>query len=70
MRTFGLILLVAGVVGFFYCSRQMADLAPVPAEYSVEESLQTDRGKMEAGRFAAAGGVIVGLLLIFFPQGR
>ena len=70
MRTFGLILLVAGVAGFYYCTQQLANLEPLPAEYSVEDSLRTDRGKMEAGRFASAGGAIVGLLLLLYPQGR
>lgn len=70
MRTFGLILIVAGVAGFYYCSQQLANLQPLPAEYSVEDSLRTDRGKMEAGRFLSAGGVIIGLLFVVYPQGR
>ena len=70
MRTFGYILIVAGFVGFYYCSQQLSDLPPVPAEYSVEDTLRTDRGKMEAGRFFAASAGLVGLLLAFFPQGR
>ena len=70
MRTFGYLLIVAGFAGFIYCSQQMSQLEPLPAEYSVEDSLRTDRGKMEAGRYASAAAGLVGLLLAFFPQGR
>jgi hypothetical protein len=70
MRTFGFILLVAGCIGFYYCSEQLSPLDPNPAGYSVEQALQTDRGKWEAGRYACAGGALIGLLFAFFPQGR
>ena len=70
MRTFGFVLIVAGFLGFYYCSEQLSEMQPLPAEYSLEDSLRTDRGKMEAGRFVSAGAGLIGLLLAFFPQGR
>jgi hypothetical protein len=70
MRGFGFVLLVAGVLGFYYCTQQLAGKEPISSQYSVEETLQTDQGKYEVGRFAAAGAALIGLLLALYPQGR
>ena len=70
MRTFGYLLLIAGCAAFYYCNQQLDRLEPLPAEYSVEDSLRTDRGKMEAGRFAAAAAAAMGLVLALYPEGR
>jgi hypothetical protein len=70
MRNFGLVLLLAGVAGVFYCSSQMSRFEPLREELSVSESLETDRGKWEAGRYACAAGAVMGLLLAMMPQGR
>jgi hypothetical protein len=70
MRNFGFMLLLAGVAGVFYCSSQVSRFEPISAELSVSESLETDRGKWEAGRYACAAGAVVGILLVMMPQGR
>jgi hypothetical protein len=70
MRNFGLILLLAGVAGFFYCGSRASQFEPLRAGLSVSESLETDRGKWEAGRYASAAGAFVGILLMMMPQGR
>lgn len=70
MRNFGLVLLVAGVAGVFYCSSQAKQFEPVREGLTVSETLETDRGKWEAGRYACAAGAFVGILLAMMPQGR
>lgn len=65
MRNFGLVLLLAGGVGFFYCSSRASQLGPVPEHLSVEDSLRTDAGKNEAARYASAAAGFVGLLVVF-----
>lgn len=70
MRNFGLVLLLAGVAGVFYCSSQVSRFEPLREGLSVSESMETDRGKWEAGRYACAAGAVVGLLLAMMPQGR
>jgi hypothetical protein len=70
MRTFGLALLAVGVLGFVYCSSQLSALPPVPPGVELGDYLQYDAGKLELGRYAAAIGGFIGLLMAFFPQGR
>jgi len=70
MRNFGLMLMLAGVVGFFYCNSEMERFSPLPPGMSVTESLETDRGKWDAARYAAAAGAVARLLLAMLPQGR
>jgi hypothetical protein len=70
MRTFGLLLLVAGVAGFLYCSSQLSGADPMPAGVSLSDYLHTDPGRYELGRYASVAAALVGLLLAFFPSGR
>jgi hypothetical protein len=70
MRTLGLVLLAAGVLGFLYCSSQLSALPPVPPGVELGEYVQYDAGRLELGRYASAIGGFIGLLLAFFPQGR
>ena len=70
MRTFGYVLLIAGCIAAYQCHQRVQMLQPLPQGYSVEESLRTDRGKMEAGRFAGAALAAIGLVLALFPEGR
>jgi len=70
MRTFGLLLVVAGIVGFFYCSTQLDKLEPLPEGLSITASLKYPAGKMEVGRFAAVTAGGIGVLFMLFPQGR
>ncbi|HUG51977.1 MAG TPA: hypothetical protein VMR21_00175 [Vicinamibacteria bacterium] len=70
MRTFGGLLLLAGAVGFFYCSSQLSELPPVPEGVDLGRYLDYEAGKYELGRYAALVGAMVGLILSLFPKGR
>jgi hypothetical protein len=70
MRTLGLVMLAAGVLGFLYCSSQLSTLPAVPDGVELGEYVQYDAGRLELGRYAAAIGGFIGLLLTFFPKGR
>lgn len=70
MRNFGLVLILAGAAGAYYCNGQMERFQPLPPGLSVTESLETDRGKWDAGRYAGAALALTGVLLFFMPQGR
>jgi hypothetical protein len=70
MRNFGGILLLLGVLGFFYASTQMEDQEPLPPGVSVSEGLDHPAGRWELARYACAGAAGIGLLLALFPKGR
>jgi hypothetical protein len=70
MRNLGGIMLLLGILGFFYASSQAADLEPVPAGLSVGEGLKYPAGRWELARYACAGAAGLGLLLAMFPKGR
>lgn len=70
MRNFGWLMVVAGIAAFFYCGQQAARFEPLPPGLSVTESLDTERGQWDAGRYAGAAGALTGLLLAMMPQGR
>lgn len=70
MRNLGLILLLAGVGGFFYCGSRASEFEPLRAGLSVSESLDTQRGKWDTGRYACAAAAFTGLVLAMMPQGR
>ncbi len=70
MRNFGGILLLLGVLGFFYASAQTNKFEPAPDGLSVRESLQYPAARWELVRYASAGGAAIGLLLAMFPKGR
>jgi len=70
MRNLGLILLLAGVAGFFYCGSRASELEPLRAGMSVGDSLATERGKWDTGRYACAAAAFTGLVLAMMPQGR
>ncbi len=70
MRNFGWLLLLAGLAGFYYSNTQMDRFAPLPNGLSVTESLETDRGKWDAARYAAGAFALTGLLLAMMPTGR
>jgi hypothetical protein len=70
MRNAGGMLLLVGVLGFFYCSARLSNLEPVPAGKSISDSLQYPAGRFEVGRYASAMVGAVGLILALFPKGR
>ncbi len=70
MRSFGIVLLVSGILGFVYCGDQLRRFDPVPEETSWRRGLDYPAGRWEAGRYACALGGGIGLLLVMFPKGR
>ncbi len=70
MRNFGGVLILVGIVGFFYCSAQMDKSPAVPAGTETIDALHSPAGRYEALRYAAAVAAAVGVLLALFPKGR
>jgi hypothetical protein len=70
MRNFGGILLLLGILGFFYASARLSDLAPAPEGLSVGQALEYPAGRWEVVRYACAAAGGFGLLLAMFPKGR
>jgi hypothetical protein len=70
MRNFGGIVLLLGILGFFYASSQLSDLPPVPEGLSISEGLSYPAGRWEMVRYASAAVAGFGLLMAMFPKGR
>ena len=70
MRNFGGIMLLLGVLGFFYCGGQRDNYPPLQEGLSLSDSWQQPAGKWEVGRYACAAVAGFGLLMAFFPKGR
>ena len=70
MRSFGGVLLLAGLIGFFYCSSQLSGLEPVPEGAELGRYLEYDAGKYELGRYLGLTAAFVGVILSLFPKGR
>ena len=70
MRNYGALLLLLGIVGFFYCSSRLSEAAPLPAGLSVEEGLHQPAGRWEMARYACSAAAGFGLLMALFPKGR
>jgi hypothetical protein len=66
----GLVLLAAGLLGFFYCATQLSDMEPVPDGVELREYTQYEAGTLELARYAAAIVGLIGLLMTLFPSGR
>ena len=70
MRSFGGILLLLGILGFFYAGSQLEKNEPLPPGVSLREGLEKPTGRWEIVRYACAGAAGIGLLLAMFPKGR
>lgn len=70
MRLSGLVLLVGGVVAFFYCSSRMSGLNPVPPDIPLGDYFSYEAGKWEMARIGSAVAALLGVLLSLFPKGR
>jgi hypothetical protein len=70
MRNLGGILLLLGVIGFFYASSRVDALAPVPDGLGVRESLEYPAGRWDMARYGSAVVAGFGLLMTLFPKGR
>ena len=72
MRNFGVILLVAGIFGFFYASERQREYAaePVPEGLTPFEALHYPAGQWQVARFGSAALAGFGVLMAMFPKGR
>jgi hypothetical protein len=70
MRNFGGILLLLGILGFFYASSRLETLEPVPDGLSMREGLQYPAGRWAVAQYAIATVGGMGLVLLLFPKGR
>jgi hypothetical protein len=70
MRNFGAILLLLGILGFFYASSRIDELGPLPAGLSVREGLMEPAGRWEMARYGCMAAAGFGLLMLMFPKGR
>jgi len=70
MRNLGLVLLIVGILAFFYVSARLDDAEPLPEGLSIGESLKEPAGRWQMVRYACAGVAGFGLLMALFPKGR
>ncbi len=70
MRNFGAVLLLAGIVGFLYCSSRLSETAPLPQGLTIGDSLSQPAGRWEVARYACGAAAGFGLLMALFPKGR
>ena len=70
MRNLGAILLLAGIIGFFYCSTHLSGLEGIPEGTSLGDYVRYDAGKLELGRYLSLIAAMIGLILALFPKGR
>jgi hypothetical protein len=70
MRLSGLVLLVGGILGFFYCASRLSGLGPIPENIPLGDYFNYEAGKWEMARIGAAVAALLGVLLSLFPKGR
>jgi len=70
MRNFGLVLLLLGILGFFYCSSRLDAVDPLPEGLSISEGLRLPAGRWDMARYGCAAAAGFGLLMAMFPKGR
>jgi hypothetical protein len=70
MRQVGGVLVLLGVVGFFYCSGKVADAPPVPKDMGIMESLHEPGGRWDVARYGCALVGATGSVLLVFTRGR
>jgi len=68
MQKLGVIMLLVGAFGFFYCSSQASKAGVVPEGKSISESLEYDAGRWEVARYVCAGIGVFGVLLTMVPK--
>jgi hypothetical protein len=70
MRSFGILLITAGLFGFVYASDQRTKAPALPEEIGWREALDQPAGQWDTLRWVAAASGGIGLLLLVFPKGR
>ena len=64
------IVVLLGVIGFFYCSDRVSKLPPLPEGLTVTETLREPTGRWIVGRFACACLSASGAVLLIFARSR
>jgi hypothetical protein len=70
MRTLGALLLLVGIVGFFYCTSHLSGVEPVAEGTALGDYVRTEAGKLELGRYLSLVAGLIGVILSMFPKGR
>lgn len=70
VRNMGGVMIVLGILGFFYATSKVGEAEPVPEGVSVSEGLQYPAGRWDLVRYGCAGVAGFGLLMAMFPKGR
>ena len=70
MRNLGAVLLLLGILGFFYSSSRIDEIGPLPEGLSVSEGLKEPAGRWEMARYGCGAAAGLGLLMAMFPKGR
>ncbi len=70
MRKFGSVLMLLGVLGFFYASSKVDEMPPLPDGLTMTETLREPAGRWQMVRFGSAVAAAFGLLMAMFPKGR
>jgi hypothetical protein len=70
MRNLGAVLILLGILGFFYCASRLSEVPALPQGLSVSESLEHPAGRWEMARYACGAAAAFGLLMAMFPRGR
>jgi len=70
MRNFGAILLLLGILGFFYSSARLGEAETLPEDLSIAEGLREPAGRWDMARYGCAAVAGFGLLMAMFPKGR
>lgn len=70
MRNLGAILLLAGVLGFFYASGRVSDSGGVPQGDAASAVIENTAARWDLVRYGCAGAAVIGLVLLLFPKGR
>lgn len=70
MRNLGGLLLLIGVLGFFYAGAQKDKRDPLPPGLTAFEALQYPVGRWEVAQYASATAAALGCLMLVFPKGR
>ena len=65
-----MVVLIFGILAFFYASSRLDEAAPLPEGLSISESLKEPAGRWQMARYACAGVAGFGLLMALFPKGR
>lgn len=65
-----MMMLLVGVLGFFYATGRMQESEPVPPGISVSEYTRYPAGRWELARYALAAIGGIGALFALFPEGR